>query len=164
MKTHRYILFIIACVLSIGTGWAGTLGSQNYYYKASAKVSSTGGGKVYISSEEIHAGVTYQANMTETFEKEGYKVTPWFGGSTTYYGVTPTVYLDAQPDPGYKFVGWKLNGNSVTSPYNGENNVTAIDSQNAPNVGTFEAFFEAMEVFVSNVFAICFFIFSILDK
>lgn len=89
MKANRFLLFILACVLSIGTGWA----KSTKYYEAT--VTKTGSGTVYISKTNDFSG-----KKTSISGNSGQGVITGSG----------TLYLYAEPANGWVFQKWTGSG------------------------------------------------------
>lgn len=101
MKQHFFLkrlalmaLFATLCCLQ---GFAAT-----YYAKAIAKVSSSGGGKVFVSTTNSTAAAVWGESSEATKT-----------GTSSYTSIT--FYLFAQADDGYEFDHWATADNSATS-------------------------------------------------
>lgn len=95
VKALRWALAIVMCVVYSVTAWAG--GSTNYYFKANAYVSPTGGGKVYISN---------LSNSTPDYQDSFESAVIRNGDSRSI-----TLYYFAQANPGYQFNHWAQTAN-----------------------------------------------------
>ena len=150
MKTHRYILFIIACVLSIGTGWAGNWGNnKTYYYRGTAKTADTKMGSVYASISNERPTSGYKDNMNTDKENSFFTYTYYTPRSVTASSSTnpsATVYFYAQAKDGYQFDYW-VDGND-NKIYGEDASATfTITSTNdgSPTEVTYTAHFKAIE-------------------
>lgn len=134
MKTHRYILFIIACVLSIGTGWAK---EQTFYYKYTAKTSTgnTTYGSVYASTNQ-DATPAYAASVASD------KISV-----SAYTAPSVTVYLWAQPATGYTLEKWSGSDGSTLYGTKTSGEFTASStSSGSPTSVTYTAYFKKLGV------------------
>ena len=91
VKALRWALAIVMCVVCSGTAWAN-FGGTNYYFKANAYVTPTGGGKVYISNNR---------NATPEYVDKFESTSTNNGGSRDI-----TLYYFAQANPGFQFKHW----------------------------------------------------------
>lgn len=121
MKTHRYILFIIACVLSIGTGWAK---QSTYYWSAKVASNPTGAGQVYISGTK--------ADCSD-------KKTSDSGSLSAYQTPSFTVYLKAIPGNEYTLRDWT--GSNGTTYYGETTNVSITGKTGSATQITYTANF-----------------------
>ena len=98
VKALRWALAIVMCVVCSGTAWAN-FGGTNYYFKANAYVTPTGG-KVYISNNR---------NATPEYVDKFESTSTNNGGSRDI-----TLYYFAQANPGFQFNHWakSINGTS----------------------------------------------------
>ena len=134
MKTHRYILFIIACVLSIGTGWAK---QQTFYYKYTAKTSTgdTKYGSVYASTDK-NATPSYKA----TVASDQISV-------DAYTAPSVTVYLWAKPVTGYTVEKWSGSDGSTLYGTETSGEFTASSTTSgSPTSVTYTAYFKKLGV------------------
>ena len=129
-KYAAMLLFML--MIGIGNAWAGG-NSTTYYAKVTAKVSNTGGGKVYAStSNTTPAASDYSSTKTAQ-------------GSKTDAGVT--LYIFATPNDGYAFKGWSKTDNKydlgTNSPYTVSSGTNGISTSNSTytEVGPYYATF-----------------------
>lgn len=121
MKTHRYILFIIACVLSIGTGWAK---QSTYYWSAKVASNPTGAGQVYIS------GTKADCSDKKTSDN---------GSQKAYQTPSFTVYLKAIPGNEYTLRDWT--GSDGTTYYGEQTNASIKGQKDSATQITYTANF-----------------------
>ncbi len=119
MKAHRYLLFIIVCILSIGTGWAD---QKTFYYKYTAKVATgqTEYGSVYASTDK-DATPDYKSQIESNRLSQA-----------AYQAPSITLYLWAKPNDGYTLDYWS-----------GPNNTTIYGTSDDNIVFTANASFSA---------------------
>lgn len=125
MKTHRYILFVIACVLSIGTGW-GT-NATTYYYNVGVAKNPTAGGTVYIADNE-----NFENQNTSSIS----------GWASDRSQVSFPIYVKAVPNSNYLFDRWESSAGEAK--YTSEANFSVAGQTNRPNnpTVTYTAYFK----------------------
>lgn len=116
--TMRVALIGLFISLGIGNAWAST----TYYAKVTAKVSNTGGGKVYASKSNATPAASDYSGTSSSAQN-----------SATDTGVT--LYIFATPNDGYAFKGWSktenkydLGTNSLYTVNSGTSNISTKSS------------------------------------
>lgn len=133
---HRLAVLVVGLICVVGNVQAE---SYDVFYKAEAKVGTTGAGLVYVSKTSTNSP-TYQAPTSEETGK---------GRGTRIFlvsaGDNMTFHYYATPNEGYAFAGWKKNGTGsyvYTSPHF-ETDEIEITSKNesSPTTISYTAYF-----------------------
>lgn len=138
MKANRFLLFILACILSLGTGWAK---QQTFYYKYTAKTST--GNTTYGS---VYANTTGTAPTKDTDYKAS--ISPNSTQSVSgYTAPSITVYLWAKPASGYTLEKWTGSDGSTLYGTQTSGEFTASStSSGSPTSVTYTAYFKKLGV------------------
>ncbi len=142
MKANRFLLFILACILSIGTGWGK---SQTFYYKYTAKTSTgnTTYGSVYANTTGTEPK---SKDFTDKIESKSIAV-------DGYTAQSITLHLWAKPADGYTLEKWS-DGTNTIAPGIEKNGVfsTSVElkatgtSESKPSSYTYTATFTKLGV------------------
>lgn len=124
-------LSVVALVLTSVTAWAGGTGST-YYYSATARISPTGSGKVYVATTASDNPAYQTTNQTIT------------GSQYSANQARVTFYYYAQANDGYIFKNW-IDGNNNEVSANRNWNITETvtsTNQNSRTAFSYTAVFE----------------------
>ena len=139
MKTRIIALFAgLLAVLPMTSAWANT--DTYYYAKATATVSSTGGGKVYASSTSV---TSPDSKCTETTSASGV-------GKSAANKQSVTLYRYAKADEGFEFKGWSTEDNADISTITDTSTSVTVSpsatSESGANNYTYYAYFEKLKL------------------
>lgn len=124
-------LSVVVLVLASVTTWAGGTGST-YYYSATARISPTGSGKVYVATTASDNPAYQTTNQTIT------------GSQYSASQARVTFYYYAQANDGYIFKNWIDGSNNVVSTNRNWNITETVTStnQNSRTAFSYTAVFE----------------------
>lgn len=136
---HRLAVLVVGLICVVGNVQAR---SYDVFYKAEAKVGTTGAGLVYVSRTSTN-NPTFQDYSTATGKGTGSQIL-WNSA-----GDNMTFHYYATPNEGYAFAGWKKNGTgsyAYTSTHF-ETDEIEITSESASNPTTisYTAYFTAVQ-------------------
>lgn len=132
MNTNNYTTnmkrWLTTIVMAIFVAFP-SMATSTYYYKATAHVSSTGGGKVYVS-DEPGAPSSYSNEKSVTGSQDG--IYAWLFGVTS---TSVTFYYSAMADDGYIFDHWSKSSNG-SDPVSTNANYTVSETVSSRNSGS----------------------------
>ena len=140
---HRLAVLVVGLICVVGNVRAT---ATDYYYRATANVSPSGSGRVYVSSTSTRNPAYQSAPMSINGE-----VTGFFGNKPNQ-----TVYFYATPNATYAFLGWKENGTGdyvSTSPsFSPQKQITSENKANDKRTQfNYTAYFQRVEGLVQAV-------------
>ena len=140
---QRLAVLVVGLICVVGNVQAT---ATDYYYRATANVSPSGSGRVYVSKTTTRNPTYQDAPMSIN------------GETTGFFGVKPqqTVYFYATPNASYAFLGWKENGMGdyvSTSPsFSPQKQITSENKANNKRTQfNYTAYFQKVEGLVQAV-------------